>query len=457
MGDPTSALQLSAAGLGRQISAGAYDAREVCEAFLDRIAAYDDPTVFLKVTPERARREAAASAERHREGRSLGPLDGVPVAWKDLFDMAGEPTTAGSDLYRQSPPAETDAAAVVNLSAAGMVALGKVNLTEFAYSGLGLNPHYGSPRNPHDASTVRVPGGSSSGSGVAVAARLAPCSIGTDTGGSVRVPAALNGVVGFKTSERRISKQGCFPLSHTLDTVGPLARTVEDCVLLDAALRGEMPARFPQGELRGLRLVVATNVVQEDLDEAVAANFERSLDRLSAAGAKVEHRKLDLLDQVQSVAADHGSLTAVEAYQVHYRHIEGAEVAKIDPRVVARILVGKPMSGRDVVELLQARERLAQALRAELAGAFLLMPTCPHTAPEAAPLEADEELFHRINLKTLRNTMIGNFLGTCGLAIPNGEDGLGLPTSILISAPGGEDERLLSYGRAFERAVGAGD
>ncbi|WP_119166295.1 amidase [Algihabitans albus] len=455
MTDPAQASHLSAAALGRQIAAGLYDAVDVCEVFLERIAAYGDSTVFIRVTPERARSEAAASRERHRAGRPLGPLDGVPVAWKDLFDMTGERTTAGSQLYREAPPAKVDAAAVSNLSAAGMVALGKVNLTEFAYSGLGLNPHFGSPRNPNDAITARVAGGSSSGSGVAVAAGLAPCSIGTDTGGSVRIPAALNGVVGLKTSERRIPKQGCFALSHTLDTVGPLARSVEDCILLDAALRGEIPGRFAQANLRGLRLVVPTNVVQEDLDEAVAANFERSLDRISEAGAKVEHRKLDLLEEVQRVAVDYGSLTAVEAYQVHYRHIESADVDAIDPRVVARILGGKTMSGRDVIEVQEARKRLAQELHVALAGALLVMPTCPHTAPEAAPLDEDQELFHRANLKTLRNTMIGNFLGTCGLAIPNGRDPLGLPTSILVSAPGGEDERLLTYGRAFERAVGA--
>lgn len=454
MTDPKDVLNLSAAALGRHIAAGTHNAVDICEALLERIAAYPDTAVFIKLTPERARGEAEASLARHRAGRPLGPLDGVPIAWKDLFDMAGEVTTAGSALYREAPPAKADAAAVANLSAAGMVALGKVNLTEFAYSGLGLNPHFGSPRNPHDRDTARVPGGSSSGSAVAVAAGLAPCAIGTDTGGSVRIPAALNGLVGFKTSEGRITKQGCFPLSHTLDTVGPLARSVEDCLLLDAALRGEMPGRFPQRELRGLRLVVATNVVQEELDEAVASAFERSLDRLSAAGAKVEYRKLDLLDEMQRITTAHGSLTAVEAYQVHHAHMESPDVDRIDPRVVARIVAGKKMTGRDVIEIQQARIRLAAELTSELAGGLLVMPTCPHTAPATAPLEADQDLFHQFNLKTLRNTMVGNFLGTCGLALPNGSDGRGLPTSILFSGPGGADETLLSYGSALERAIG---
>ena len=456
MADTSRIFDMSAAAIGRRLAAGELNPIELCDAFLDRIDTYDDQAVFIHTTPQRARSEAAASATRYREGRPLGPLDGVPVAWKDLFDMAGTPTTAGSSLFRDAPPAKTDATAVVNLSATGMVNLGKTNLTEFAYSGLGLNPHFGTPRNPHDHATHRAPGGSSSGSAVAVAAGLAPCAIGTDTGGSIRIPAAFNGLVGFKPSERRIQGNGCQPLSYTLDTIGPIARTVEDCLLIEAALRGEIPARFPQAEVKGLRMVVATNLFQDDIEEAVATNFDRSLDRLSAVGAKIEHRKLDLLDEMQAVNATYGSLTAVEAYDVHYDRIESADVDRIDPRVTARILGGKAMSGRDVIAIQQARKRLAADLAAELAGALLVVPTVAHVAPEVEPLDADHDLFGRVNLKTLRNTMAGNFLGTCGLAMPNGVDGNGLPTSILFSAPGGADEILLAYGRALERAVMVG-
>jgi aspartyl-tRNA(Asn)/glutamyl-tRNA(Gln) amidotransferase subunit A len=283
----------SAAAIGRLIAAGTVDAVAVAEHFLERIEAHADKAVFIKVLRERALTEAKASAKRHREGRSLGPLDGVPLSWKDLYDMKGETTTAGSEVFRHAPPAKEDAAVVANLTAAGMVALGKVNLSEFAYSGLGLNPHYGTPRNPRGGTQHRAPGGSSSGSGVSIAAGLAPCSIGSDTGGSVRVPAALNGVTGYKSSEGRISKAGVFPLSETLDTVGPLARSVEDCVLLDMALRGAVTTEVRRASLADLSLVVATNLVFDGADDAVAANFDTALSRLSAAGVRDPRAWLD--------------------------------------------------------------------------------------------------------------------------------------------------------------------
>ena len=229
----------SAAEIGRLIAKGNLDPVEVAEFFLDRIERDRENPSFILVTRKRALEEAEASRKRHREGRAAGPLDGVPIAWKDLVDMAGERTTAGSALYAGSPPKEKDAPIVANLAAAGMVALGKTNLSEFAFSALGLNPHFGTPRNPRDPATPRIAGGSSSGAAVAVAGGLAPCAIGSDTGGSIRAPASFCGIVGFKTSEGRIDKQGVFPLSRTLDTIGPMAHNVEDCVLIDIALRGQ--------------------------------------------------------------------------------------------------------------------------------------------------------------------------------------------------------------------------
>lgn len=443
----------TAAGIGRLIVSGATDPVEVAEHFLAEAAEAEKRNVYLCVTAARARREAEASLKRHREGRALGPLDGVPLSWKDLFDVAGSPTTAGSALWRDSEAVGQDAPVVANAAAAGMVCLGKVNLTEFAYSGLGLNPHYGSPANPHDAAVTRVPGGSSSGSGVSVAEGSSPCSIGTDTGGSVRIPAAFNGLVGYKTSERRIDKSAVFPLSDTLDTVGPLTRSVEDAVLLDMVLRGQITSGVRRADLSSLRLVVPESVVFEGIEDAVAANFERCIERLAEAGAGIERRRFSLLDEVEAVTAEHGSLTAAEAYFVHQARIDGHDCARIDRRVVARILGGKRMSSHDLLSVLHKRSRLIAAFGKELDGALLAMPTVVHTAPEAAPLEADDELFHEVNLKTLRNTMLGNFLATCGLALPSGSDARGLPTSILFSAPGGHDERLLSYGLAIESAL----
>lgn len=453
MTDLDTLSRASAAGIGRLLAGGALDPVEVMEFFLGRIDEAAQRNVFLCVTGARAKREAEASRVRYREGRALGPLDGVPVAWKDLFDVAGSQTTAGSALFRDSAPAKRDAPVVANLAAAGMISLGKVNLTEFAYSGLGLNPHYGTPANPHDATVERVPGGSSSGSGVSVASGLCPCSIGSDTGGSVRVPAAFNGVVGYKTSERRIDKTGVFPLSDTLDTVGPLARSVEDVVLLDMAMRGLVATGVRRADLSALTIIVPSNVVHDGVDDAVGANFEAAIEHLSRAGAKVVRRALPLLDEVQAVTQAHGSVTAAEAYFLHKDRVDGPDCEKIDRRVVARILGGKRMSSHDLIAITHARKRLIGDLGRDLDGGLLAMPTTPHTAPEIAPLEADDELFHKTNLKTLRNTLLGNFLATCGLALPSGRDAKGLPTSILFSAPGGADEMLLSYGLAIEPAL----
>ncbi len=453
MTDLDTLSRASAAGVGRLLAGGALDPVEVTEFFLGRIDEAAKRNVFLCVTGERARREAEASRARYREGRALGPLDGVPVSWKDLFDVAGSPTTAGSALFRDSTPAKRDAPVVANLAAAGMVSLGKVNLTEFAFSGLGLNPHYGTPANPHDATVARAPGGSSSGSGVSVASGLCPCSIGSDTGGSVRVPAAFNGLVGYKTSERRIDKTGVFPLSDTLDTVGPLAKSVEDVVLLDMAMRGEATTDVRRADLSALAIVVPDNVVHDGVDDAVGANFETAIEHLLQAGAKVVWRPLPLLDEVQAVTAAHGSITAAESYFVHKDRVDGPDCDKIDRRVVARILGGKRMSADDLTVITGARKRLIRDLERELDGGLLAMPTTPYTAPEIAPLEADDDLFHKINLETLRNTMLGNFLATCGLALPSGRDAKGLPTSILFSAPWGADETLLSYGLAIESAL----
>ena len=443
----------TAAGLGRLIASGAADPVEVVEHFLAEAEGAKKRNVYLCVTAERARREAEASRKRHREGRALGPLDGVPLSWKDLFDVAGSPTTAGSALRRDSGPVQRDAPVVANLAAAGMVCLGKVSLTEFAYSGLGLNPHYGTPANPHDTAIARAPGGSSSGSAVSVADGSSPCSIGSDTGGSVRIPAAFNGLVGYKTSEGRIDKASVFPLSDTLDTVGPLTRSVEDAVLLDMAMRAAVVSGVRRADLSTLRLVVPESVVFDGIEEAVARNFEDCIDRLKAAGASVERQPFPLFEEVQTVTAEHGSLTAAEAYFVHRERVDGDDGGKIDRRVVARILGGKRMSSHDLISILRRRDSLIAAFGRELDGALLAMPTTPHTAPEVAPLEADDAYFHEINLKTLRNTMLGNFLATCGLALPSGRDAGGLPTSILFSAPGGQDERLLSYGLAIESAL----
>ena len=442
----------SAADVGRAIADG-LDPVEVADYFLERTAAQDDQPVFITITAGRARQEALASRERHADGNPLGPLDGVPIAWKDLIDVEGSPTTAASALYRGAEPAESDAPIVASATAAGMVTLGKVNLTEFAYSGIGLNPHFGTPSIPHDPKTPRAPGGSSSGSATAVSRGMAPCAIGSDTGGSVRIPAAFNGLTGYKSSEGRISKEGVVPLSVTLDTIGPLAHSVEDCILLDAVLRGVTPSMPSAPPLADIRLLVPENVMLDDLDRAVAGNFVASIEALGRAGIRIVHRRLPLLDEVVEMTRRHGTLIAAEAY-AHYRDLlESEQVKRIDRRVVARMMMGKSMTSDDVQAIRDGRARLAAELRAEVGDAFLAMPTTPHTSPAIAPLEADDELFHKVNLKTLRNTSIGNILGTPGVAMPNGTDANGLPTSLLISATADDDDRLLAAALTIELVI----
>lgn len=442
----------SAAAIGRALAAGEASPVALAEALLVRAEAQSSP-VFLRVTRARALAEARAAEARLAAGRPLSPLDGVPIAWKDLIDMAGEPTTAASALLRDAPPAAADAAVVANATAAGMVNLGKLNLTEFAYSGLGLNPHYGTPVNPHDAAVPRAPGGSSSGSGVAVAARLAPCTVGTDTGGSVRVPASFNGVVGYKASEGRIPSAGVFALSRTLDTVGPLGRSVEDCVLLDMVLRGAAESPVRRLPVTALRIFVAETVALDDAEAGVLAGFEAALARLAAGGADIIRGPAPELAETARLAAEHGTITAAEAYAEHRARVDGPERARIDRRVLSRIDRGKAMTAHDLLLLQRARRQLAASLAARLDGRLLVMPTTAIVAPPIAPLEADDAVFHRVNLLALRNTALGNFLDMPGLAIPSGRDGAGMPTSLLLSAPGGEDVRLLGAGLAAEPFV----
>jgi len=446
---------LTAAALGRMLHAGEIDARELTEYFIGRIEQCADPAVFISTCFERARGEAAQSAERYRVGRPLGPLDGVPVAWKDLVDITGLPTTAGSAVYRDAPAATSDTPIVGHLAAAGMVTLGKTNLSEFAYSALGINPHFGTPNNPRASDEPRVPGGSSSGSAVAVAAGLVPVAIGSDTGGSVRTPAAFNGVVGFKPSEGHISNERVFPLSTSLDTIGVFAHDVLDCQLLDLALRGQ-PVVLPDkdGEaLASLVLVVPEAGVLEDAEPAVARNFAASLERAAAAGVVIRRQAIPELAAVRELIARHGNIAAAHAYRWHRALLESPRHAEIDVTVYRRMMAGKAISDEALVALEQGRKALAQSLRQSLGDALLVMPTVPHVAPPIAPLAADPDHFAAFNLKTIRNTMLGNMLNLCGLALPNGTGAAGMPTSLLVNAPQDQEARLLRTGMALEGIV----
>ena len=439
--------------LSRELREGRRDPVDLVAEVFDRIAAHGDPALFIRTLRPRAEAEARAARERLRSGNPASLADGVPMAWKDLFDLYGTVTTAGSAVLREAPPATADAALVTAAMRAGMVSVGAVNMTEFAYSGIGLNPHYGTPRNPRDPVVARSPGGSSSGSGAVVAAGIVPVSIGTDTGGSIRIPAAFNGVVGYKTSVGHYPMDGVFPLSRTLDSLGPLAQTVDDCVLTDAALRG---LRQPQAEaapMASLDFVVPDTLMFDDLSPAVAANFDAAVQRLTAAGARVRQIALPELREVAELMGRYGPLTSAEAMDVHRDRLAGPEVDRIDPRVVRRIRMADAMSAVDLIRLYRARTDWIARIDARLGHALLICPTTPSVAMPIAPLEADVEVFFQHNFRTLRNTAIGNFLDWCGLAIPSGQDGEGMPTGFMLCAARGRDRDVLSAGLAIETVV----
>ena len=451
MGNLADLSRCSAWEIARTLAAGEISPVELTEFLLAQADAQAGNNVFLNIMGERALAEARKSTNRLIEGRALSALDGVPIAFKDLFDIEGEVTSAGSLTREDARPARLDATAVARARAAGMVVLGKLNLTEFAYSGLGLNPHFGTPVNPRGSGKARVPGGSSSGSGVAVARGLVPVAIGTDTGGSVRIPASFNGIVGFKPSEGRLDKTGVFALSPSFDTVGPLARCVKDCILMDGVLRAGSEQEVAPRSIAGQRVIIPQSVVLDGLDDAVAANFARSLKLLEQAGANIENSNFKIFSEVLRLGAEYGSIVGAEAFEQHHQLMESARSKLVDVRVTARIKAGGEVSASNLSHLKRERYRLMGELEASAGDALILIPTTATTAPEIAPLEADDDLFHKTNNLALRNTSLGNFLNMAGLALPNGTDENGMPTSLLVSTTAGRDDLLLRFGLEIER------
>jgi len=427
--------------------------RDRLEQALTRIA---DPNgegarACLTVYAEAARAAAAAADARAARGAPLGPLDGVLVSIKDLFDVAGEPTRAGSKiLAEEAAPAPADAVVVQRLRAAGAVIIAKTNMTEFAFSGIGANPHFGTPGNPRDRS--RVPGGSSSGAAVAVADGMCEIAIGTDTGGSVRIPAALCGLVGFKPSRQRIPTDGAFPLSKTLDSVGPIANSVEDCATADAIMAGEKFMPLEPISLAGLAFGVGQGLPLDRLDNTVAAAFAAATARLDGAGARMRHETLSLLDEMVAVNAK-GGISPPEACAVH-RDRMARRSADIDPNVRARIERGCAVSAADYVEMVQARARLVRAMDARLAGLdALVMPTCAIVAPTIAEV-ADPTVFAARNAAVLRNPSTVNFFDLCAVSLPLPPPRPGaLPTGLMLVARNGDDRKLLRVAAAVMRLL----
>jgi aspartyl-tRNA(Asn)/glutamyl-tRNA(Gln) amidotransferase subunit A len=431
--------------LAADLAAGRTTAVALAEQALARI---EDPKgegkrTFVKVYKAQALAAAEASDLQRKAGLVPSPLAGLPVSIKNLCDVAGETTLSGSIALDDAPPAKQDAPVVARLRAAGAVIVGSTNMSEFAFSGVGFNPHYGTPGNPADRS--RVPGGSSSGAAVSVADDMAVAALGTDTGGSVRIPSAVCGLVGFKPTARRVPIDGVIPLSTSLDSIGPLANSVECCAIVDAVFAGE-PIAVPEAvPLAGLRFGVPRQVVLEEVDNTVAHAFERACKALAAKGVKVEPIDLPQLDELPAINAK-GGFAAAEAYAWH-RKLIARRGKDYDQIIHPRILRGQEMSAADYIELLQARADLQKRVAAVTSNYdAVVMPTCAIVAPTLEEVSTPEG-FTKKNLLLLRNTALGNFLDRCAISLPCHTAGE-LPVGFMLMGETMADKRLLAIARA---------
>ena len=440
------------AQLSADLAAGKTTSRELVEQALARIAAPEGEgaRAFLKVYADVARAEAEFSDRLRRAGIRRSPVDGLPVSLKDLFDVAGDVTRAGSKIRADAPPARVDAPAVARLRAAGAVILGRTNMVEFAFGGVGLNPHFGTPKNPYDRKTGRVPGGSSSGAAVAQADGMCVMALGSDTRGSIRQPAALCGVAGFKPTARRVPREGAFPLSFALDSVGPLANSAACCAMYDAILAGEPPTPLLQLASQGLRLLLPRSSALEDLDPHVAKAFEDALARLSKAGMLVAEIRVPAFDR-QAEYFKGGGLAGAEAYHIHRPYLE--RLAEYDPRVGKRVAFGKDITGPDYVLINELRTAFIREIEA-LAAPFdaIVMPTAPCVAPTIAEAERSDEDYFRWNFRIMRNTGLVNFLDGCAVTLPCHSRGAA-PVGLMVCGTAGTDRRILAVAAAIEKTI----
>jgi aspartyl-tRNA(Asn)/glutamyl-tRNA(Gln) amidotransferase subunit A len=426
--------------------------RELIEKALSRIADPDGEgqKTFTRVFSESAKLYAEATDRLRAAGAQLSPLAGLPVSVKDLFDLCGEVTTAGSPSLSNAPAAPSDAAIVSRLRAAGAIIIGRTNMTEFAYSGIGLNPHLGTPANPYKREERRIPGGSSSGAAISVTDGMAWAAIGSDTGGSVRIPAALCGLTGFKPTQSRVPLQGAFQLSTTLDSIGPIASTVRDCILVDAAISGAQREERVPADLRHVRFILPRNYVLDALDKEVGTAFERALSRLSGAGAEIVEMPLPAFQRIRDINAT-GGFSGAEAYAFHRRL--GLDQTRYDPLVLERIERGKSMSAADYLDMHMARAAIIAELDRETAGFdAVLSPTVPIIAPKISDVASSREEYRRINMLLLRNASIVNFVDGCALSIPCHTEGEA-PVGLMLVGRRMSDAALLSLGLAVEELV----
>ncbi|KVE25244.1 amidase [Burkholderia singularis] len=444
------------ARLGADLACGATTSRALVETALERIAdpAGQGAIAFVEVDAQRARAAADAHDRLRAAGVELSPLAGIPVSVKDLFDVAGQVTRAGSRVLDGAPPAAADAIAVARLKQAGAVIVGRTNMSEFAFTGVGLNPHYGTPRSPYRRGVPgdeRIAGGSSSGAAASVADGMAAVALGTDTGGSLRIPAALCGLTGFKPTASRIPKQGGVPLSTTLDSFGPIGVSVACCALVDRVLAGLPPQVPAVRALEGVRLGVLTNYVTDGVDAHVAASLDAALKHLEAAGAIVEDTRFAPLDRLPDI--NRFGFAPIEAYAWHRRLLAQHRDA-YDPRVLARILKGEPASAADYLDLIAERTALIDDAARTVWRHFdaLVAPTVAIEPPRIDALEHDDDAFARVNALVLRNTSAFNFLDACALSLPCHPRDTA-PVGLMLAAAPHRDDALLAIGQAVEAVL----
>lgn len=439
--------------LQARLNAGEITSVELTEAALARI---EDPSgegsrAFTKVWRDQALAAARASDTLRQAGLQRSLLDGLPISVKDLFDVAGEPTLAGSVALKDATPAQQHAAIVQRLVQAGAVLVGKTNMTEFAFSGLGINPHYGTPASPWDRENKRIPGGSSSGAGVSVADQMAVAAIGTDTGGSVRIPSAICGLSGFKPTARRVDQSGTLPLSFSLDSIGPLAASVECCAILDAVLAGTRYQPLAAAPLSSLRLGIPKNLVLDGTDDTVRAAFEAAVNQLRSKGARIEQVDIPEFDQLAHINRQ-GGLVCSEAWWWH-RDLLQKKQAAYDPRVSSRILRGRDIDSADYIDLLRTRKHWIIRVEERIASYdALIMPTIPVVAPRIADLQASDEAYFAANGLILRNPTLINFLDGCALSVPCHKQGQA-PVGLMVAGPALHDQRILQTGYAIQKAL----
>ena len=440
------------ASLADDLEHGRTSARKLTEQCLAQIAdeAGEGIRTFIHVDKEAAI-DAADAMDRLRKAKAApSRFAGIPVSIKDLFDIKGQVTRAGSRALDDSAPAEADAPVVARLRRAGFIVIGRTNMTEFAYSGIGINPHYGTPKGAWQRSVGHVPGGSSSGAAVSVVDGMAHGALGTDTGGSCRIPAAYNGIVGFKPTQRRVPLDGGVPLSFSLDSFGPLARTVQCCAVLDAVLADQPVTPLQPRPVKGMKLAVPTTIAMDDLDDAVAKTFERALQTLSRQGALIERIEVpEFLDV--GVMNTKGGFAAAESYAWH-RYLLTSKGDVYDPRVSSRILRGEAISAADYIDLLGARRSLIARTEKRIAPYdALVMPTTANTPPRIADL-ADDKAFTVANLRALRNCTLINMIDGCAISLPTHREGE-VPVGLMLAAAGGSDRRIFELAARMESII----